>query len=222
MTHHTIARLRSWDGVRSPEFNDNAGRLHRQRHLQGRIDSGFRRTYLPHGEEDTIYEQLSKLDHITAWRKRDVPSYYHYSNNPRIADIVVMADEHWAIATNAVSLSMSRPWFPNPYKGDHGYDNRAMSMHPFFVARGPAFRKGLISEPFANVNVYPLMCEILGLAPAPNNGSIANVKHLLREELTGLIQKPGSVNPFSVSAQLLPNIISICVGVAVFSMLVLQ
>ena len=51
----------------------------------------------------------------------------------------------------------------------------------FFLAQGPALKEGFVSEPFENVNVYSLMCHLLGIKPAPNNGSLQAVQHLLKE-----------------------------------------
>ena len=55
-------------------------------------------------------------------------------------------------------------------------------MHPFFVAMGPGFREGAEVTTFDNVDVYPLMCHLLGLHPAPNNGSLDAIRSLLRVE----------------------------------------
>ena len=55
-------------------------------------------------------------------------------------------------------------------------------MHPFFMAMGPSFKPGESVESFNSVDVYPLMCELLGLDPAPNNGSLKVVKELLQHE----------------------------------------
>jgi ectonucleotide pyrophosphatase/phosphodiesterase family protein 5 len=60
--------------------------------------------------------------------------------------------------------------------GNHGYDNRAESMHPIFYGFGPAFRRNLLAEPFRNVDLYPLMSHILHLRERPTNGSLENVK----------------------------------------------
>jgi len=65
------------------------------------------------------------------------------------------------------------------YRGDHGYDNRAESMHPILYAFGPAFRRNLLAEPFRNVDIYPLMSYILRLNPRVTNGSLDHVKHIL-------------------------------------------
>jgi len=53
-----------------------------------------------------------------------------------------------------------------------------------FVASGPSFRAGFRSEPVANIHLYELMCAILGLTPAPNDGSLEMVRHLLIPDFT--------------------------------------
>ena len=37
-------------------------------------------------------------------------------------------------------------------------------MHPFFIAHGPAFKQGYVSEPFSSVNVYELVCHLAGVS----------------------------------------------------------
>lgn len=68
--------------------------------------------------------------------------------------------------------------------GNHGYDNTLRSMHPVFVARGPAFRQNYVKTSMRSVDLYPLMCHILSIRPQPNNGSLVNVKDLLYPEPT--------------------------------------
>ncbi len=58
-------------------------------------------------------------------------------------------------------------------------------MHPIFIAMGPSFKPGSRVEIFHSVDVYSLACTILGLKPAPNNGSLDIVKYLLKENATG-------------------------------------
>jgi predicted AlkP superfamily pyrophosphatase or phosphodiesterase len=74
----------------------------------------------------------------------------------------------------------NREGFERP-RGAHGYDNQLESMRATFIAHGNAFRKGKTVEPFENVEIYNLMCRILGLTPAKNDGNFENVKKLLRK-----------------------------------------
>lgn len=66
--------------------------------------------------------------------------------------------------------------------GDHGYDNSLPSMHPFLAAHGPAFRKGYRQSTINTVDIYPMMCHILGLKPHPNNGTLSHTKCLLVDQ----------------------------------------
>ena len=63
-------------------------------------------------------------------------------------------------------------------------------MHPFFIAMGPNFKPGASVETFNNVDIYPLMCRLLGIPAAPNNGSSHIVNKLIRDH------KDGSVDIF--------------------------
>ena len=56
------------------------------------------------------------------------------------------------------------------------------SMHPFFIAMGPSFKTGYSVETFNTVDLYPLMCLLLDIQAAPNNGSLDIVKDLLKGE----------------------------------------
>ena len=65
-------------------------------------------------------------------------------------------------------------------RGAHGYDNQVEPMRATFIAHGPAFKRGYLAEPFENIHVYALMCKILGLKPAKNDGSLDRVKAMPR------------------------------------------
>jgi hypothetical protein len=52
-------------------------------------------------------------------------------------------------------------------------------MQAIFLARGPAFKKGVMVPPFQNIHIYALLAHLLGLTPAPNDGSLDSVKSVL-------------------------------------------
>lgn len=54
-------------------------------------------------------------------------------------------------------------------------------MHPYFIGYGPAFKKGFNVTQFMNLDLFPLMCYILGIEPTPNNGSFERVRMLLND-----------------------------------------
>jgi predicted AlkP superfamily pyrophosphatase or phosphodiesterase len=117
---------------------------------------------------------LEPHDPMSCWKKADVPARFHYGANPRVPDVVCAAQTGWLIETRAHAASHR-----SPPRGEHGYDNEDPLMGALFIANGPAFRQGLVIAPFPNVDVYPLMTEILGLPPRPNDGRLADLAPIL-------------------------------------------
>ena len=138
------------------------------------------------GRDDAVYEGLREAPHLTVYRKEDLPDAFHYRAHHRIPPLLGIADEGWSISTRAFVRDN-----PNSFRGaTHGYDHRLPSMQALFVARGPAFIEGVVVEPFANVHLYSLMTHILGLEPAPNDGDLGAVQHLLQERTPELQAEP--------------------------------
>ena len=55
-------------------------------------------------------------------------------------------------------------------------------MKPIFFARGPDFRKGVKSTSILSVDIYPLVCRLLNIEAAPNNGSLERTAQFLVDE----------------------------------------
>ena len=70
-------------------------------------------------------------------------------------------------------------YLPHLY-GEHGYDPTERDMHVIFKACGPDFKKGYKQPDFYNVDIYPLLCNLLGIKPAKNDGDIKRVKGMLK------------------------------------------
>lgn len=134
------------------------------------------------GQKDLIAEKLKGVVNAKCWRKEDIPDRLHYKDGPRVAPIICSADEG-AMLTSRQRLvdAKKRPNFDKP-SGAHGYDNELESMRAMFVAHGQAFRKHKVVDAFPNVDVYNVMCKILGLTPAPNDGNFERVRGMLRKK----------------------------------------
>lgn len=112
---------------------------------------------------------LAKRPHMTCWRKGEIPARLHYGTNPRIPPIVCLGETGWVVSTQAGLKA-------HPVKkGAHGYDPDDPLMAALFVAEGPAFRKGVIQPAFDNVDVYPLLAKLIGIALRPNDGNLADL-----------------------------------------------
>src|SRR5690606_10932898 len=102
-----------------------------------------------------------------------IPDRLHIKNNPRVPDIIVVADPGYAITTTANLAERGLP------KGVHGYDNITPEMQAIFYAHGPSFNRGQTIGAFQNIHVYELLCHLLDIRPAPNNGSLDSLRHTL-------------------------------------------
>lgn len=104
-----------------------------------------------------LFEQLKKEEKdYKVYLKSTVPAYLHYGAQDdrmnRIGDILVIPQ--WPKVFSG----------RKPGAGYHGFDpTKVKDMHASFMAWGPRFKSGLKIPTFENVNVYPLVAELLHL-----------------------------------------------------------
>jgi predicted AlkP superfamily pyrophosphatase or phosphodiesterase len=117
-----------------------------------------------------LYQRLRDAHpRLRVYTRDAVPSRLHYSNNPRIAPIIGIPDAGWAVTTRAVRQRRHDDGRA-PQAATHGFDPANTIMHAIFVAAGPELRRGLVVEPFENVDLYNFICAVLKITPAPNDG----------------------------------------------------
>ncbi|MBI4430050.1 MAG: alkaline phosphatase family protein [Ignavibacteriales bacterium] len=128
------------------------------------------------GKDEKVFNALKNAHpSLKVYRKSEIPAQWHYNKSPRIAPLTAVADDGWTIARKRTQGGNRRL-----SGGNHGYDPRLPSMHALFLARGPAFKKGFFAEPFENVHIYNILCKILSLTPAPNDGDLKEVLDILK------------------------------------------
>ncbi|XP_063239262.1 ectonucleotide pyrophosphatase/phosphodiesterase family member 5-like [Bacillus rossius redtenbacheri] len=139
------------------------------------------------GAEDQIYAALknaSLREHFEVYRRAEVPERWHFARNRRAPPLLAVADEGYAFD----DFFASRDRYIHHYNvspsanvtfGMHGYDNSQLDMLPFFLAWGPAVRRGHTVPPFDTVDLFPLWAHLLGVACPPGNGSLEHVRGIL-------------------------------------------
>ena len=120
------------------------------------------------GCRDSLFNQLSKVKHISVWRKEEVPAHLNYGTSNHLGDIIVAPDLGWQFATT-----------PRGLNGAHGYDINEPDMQIIFRACGPDFKRGYtLPHSFSNVDLYSILAELLKIEPAKTDGSLEKVQEL--------------------------------------------
>ena len=129
------------------------------------------------GDIAATYAALKKSpDGYDVYLPDETPARWHYMDKDdryhRIGDILLVA--HFPRIFQERGRMRIIP-------GEHGYDPAIPDMGATFYAWGPAFRQGMTIPAFDNVNVYPLIAEILGLnITQPVDGSLKVLKGTLK------------------------------------------
>jgi predicted AlkP superfamily pyrophosphatase or phosphodiesterase len=137
-------------------------------------------------DTEATIAKLRKVPHLKVYRKGELPARLHFAASDRIPEIIALADPGWSITTRKRLAERKKP-----ARGEHGYDNADKDTWGIFIARGPAFRRGRRIRPFANIHIYSALCSILGLQPAPNDGSLS----VLAPALTAPAPRPLQTAP---------------------------
>ncbi|RIA80199.1 alkaline-phosphatase-like protein [Glomus cerebriforme] len=128
----------------------------------------------PYNDSDIeeIFNLLQNANENQPWKcylKENIPERFHYRNSVRIDPIICIPPVGWVLTTYREAGNNTLPI------GVHGYDNQEPTMRGIFLANGPYFKDKVENKkevrPFVNIEVYNIMCNILGLKPAPNNGT---------------------------------------------------
>jgi predicted AlkP superfamily pyrophosphatase or phosphodiesterase len=119
---------------------------------------------------DSVLNALRDVQHIYVWKKEAVPDSLHYGTSDRLGDIIVAPELGWQFAFESRHL-----------KGAHGYFPQHSDMKVLFRACGPDFKRGYVSKEFINVDIYPLLCHLLGITPAKNDGRWERIKDITKE-----------------------------------------
>lgn len=124
-------------------------------------------------EAELDHALLRPRDHVECWRKADIPARFVYGRNTRVPAYFCLAETGWILATSEASAQKTKG-------GAHGYDHQSPDMRATFIASGPAFKTGVVLPAFDNVDVYPMLMQLLGLKPLPSDGTVEPLLPALR------------------------------------------
>ncbi|KAA0708931.1 Ectonucleotide pyrophosphatase/phosphodiesterase family member 1 [Triplophysa tibetana] len=105
--------------------------------------------------------------------KEHLPKRFHFANNVRIERAHLYMLPQWQVALTRSEIKYCTGGF-------HGSDNVFKNMQTIFIGYGPSMNYKTTVAPFENIEVYNLLCDLLGIPPAPNNGTHGSLNHLLK------------------------------------------
>ncbi|XP_047716064.1 ectonucleotide pyrophosphatase/phosphodiesterase family member 1 isoform X2 [Prionailurus viverrinus] len=111
--------------------------------------------------------------HFKPYLKHFLPKRLHFAKNDRIEPLTFYLDPQWQLALNPAERKHCGIGF-------HGSDNIFSNMQALFIGYGPGFKHSIEVDSFESIEVYNLMCDLLNLSPAPNNGTHGSLNHLLK------------------------------------------
>jgi len=123
---------------------------------------------------DRVYNALQQGSHFKCWKKSAIPADFSYGKHSNIMPIVAVADNGWSLCWEADI--QDRDYLG----GTHGYDPKNRDMHGIFYALGPDFKTAYSHNAFENIHLYGLLCRLLNIDPAKNDGNIKNLEAMLK------------------------------------------
>ncbi|MCD1116000.1 alkaline phosphatase family protein [Chryseobacterium turcicum] len=138
------------------------------------------RVYVKNSDEvKSVYKELkaNKTEDYEVYLDKKLPKYLHFGTKDdrynRIGQILLLP--------KAPKIFLERD--KRTSIGKHGYNPRVVpEMKATFFAWGPEFKNNLVIDEFENINVYPLVAEILGLKMnEPIDGKLKVLKETLKK-----------------------------------------
>lgn len=139
------------------------------------------RVYVKNFDEvKKVYKELkvNKADDYEVYLDKKLPKYLHFATKDdtynRIGQILLIPKAPKIFLFKDQKTS----------KGKHGYNPKIVpEMKATFFAWGPEFKNNLVINEFENINVYPLVAEILDLKiNQPVDGKLKVLKSVLKEK----------------------------------------
>ncbi|MFP3593466.1 ectonucleotide pyrophosphatase/phosphodiesterase [Chryseobacterium sp. SIMBA_038] len=131
-------------------------------------------------EVKTVYKEMkaNKTDDYEVYLDKKLPKYLHFGTKDdqynRIGQILLIPKAPKIFLEKGKKTSV----------GKHGYNPRLVpEMKATFFAWGSEFKSNVVIDEFSNVNVYPLVAEILGLKiTQPIDGKFKVLKETLKDK----------------------------------------
>ena len=110
------------------------------------------------GHEAALEAAIAKAPaHVQCWPKAQIPARFRYGGHPRVPAYLCLAETGWLVLGKEPKKAT--------HGGTHGFDNQSREMAALFIATGPSIHARGALPAFDNVDVEPLIRDLIGLPP---------------------------------------------------------
>lgn len=129
---------------------------------------------------EAILQSLKQREnHFKVYRTENTPGFEYRPDSRDWGSIQIVPDYGYYFASKERIRYLRQ--HDKLITGQHGYDPKYREMHGIFYANGPAFKSGYSRSSTQNINIYPLICKILGLSVSDEvDGKLDHVKDILK------------------------------------------
>ncbi|NCV32241.1 MAG: alkaline phosphatase family protein [Betaproteobacteria bacterium] len=108
-----------------------------------------------------VLAELAQNPKLRCWPKSSLPEHFGAASHRRMPDVVCLAEPGYSVAPNRFR--------PGPL-GQHGFDPDDEQMHGLLIASGYRIAQARLGT-VSTLDVYPLLCALLGIVPEPHQGT---------------------------------------------------
>lgn len=138
----------------------------------------------PKQKKDAIQTIQSRSPHVSIDDLQANENYSDVSKYPqRIGDFLILPEFGYYLADNRGMMRYQNraALLKTDVFGEHGFSPRHKEVWGIFYANGPQIKSGFQIEPFQNIHIYPLVCQILGLPiPEEIDGKLEVLQPILK------------------------------------------
>ena len=115
-----------------------------------------------------LAQQLEDVSqNFSIYAAQDFPDHWRLKGGDRVSPYMIVAQEGWTVAP---VCGEGKPFIN---QANHGFDNQLQSMQGLFVAVGPSFGSGFDLGTINAVDIYSLLCHLIGVSPAVHQGDFS-------------------------------------------------
>ena len=128
------------------------------------------------GGDAEARQLLGKHERFECMTRDQIPARFQYGSHRRVPLYHCFVEPGYQLTTREALKRKG-----HRLHGEHGYDNQLPDMHSPLIVAGPRIKAGHRIDGVDNVDVHPLLAELIGLGTLPSSGSLERTAGALND-----------------------------------------